>query len=195
MESIEDINKKIYYCERCPGMASLPLPMYITENFKGIVFIARNPGVAKPEHGDFSNQTHLQRFEYNELIKRYEDGLKKSNVGRFYARILEKLNISFDSIAITNICKCATPENRMLNKDEINNCISHLKEQLHHIPHRKIIVFGGLAEEIMKKHFNYSFLVAPHPTYLEKYAHPSMRVLWVDTIVKYINEKGLGDYL
>lgn len=171
MEKVIELSKQIFKCRKCSEAASLPLPMFVTPQFKGIVFCGRNPGVAKAEHGEYSNETHTKEFPYEEWIKRYESGLKNSNVGKFYIQILNKIGLSFDQIAITNICKCVFANNRELKDEEICNCLPWLKEQLYLLHPKKVVVFGGQSKKtLIEEKLPYNILYSKHPSYYEVYA-------------------------
>lgn len=69
--------------------------------------------------------------------------------GRLLTNMLNKVGIDRSKIFITSILKCRPPHNRKPRKDEIENCIGYLIEQLEVIKPKVIVLLGLVAIECL----------------------------------------------
>ena len=65
--------------------------------------------------------------------------------GILLTKILKSINLTRDNIFITNIIHCRPPNNRDPKDDEVSACIDYLKEQIHIIQPKVIVLLGAVA--------------------------------------------------
>lgn len=67
--------------------------------------------------------------------------------GRLLSRLLEEAGIERDEVYITNVVKCRPPKNRTPSKEEVQECIPYLREQVKVIAPRVIVCLGATASK------------------------------------------------
>lgn len=62
-----------------------------------------------------------------------------------FRKMLAAIDLSIDSVYITSILKCMVPEEHTITVPEITNCLHYLKQQIHHIKPRLMVILGDTA--------------------------------------------------
>ena len=65
--------------------------------------------------------------------------------GKYLASVLEKNGMNRDSLYITNIVKCRTPQNRKPTDEEIKSCLPVLVKEIKKVKPRLIVLLGKVA--------------------------------------------------
>ncbi len=134
---IEELNKEIFNCNRCP--------LYLSKtNYV--------PGDGNPE----SNILFI-----GEAPGREEDIKGKPFVGKA-GKILEEninkiLNLDREKVFITNVIKCRPPNNRDPKEEEIKSCSIWLIKQLEIIKPSLIITLGNHSTKFIFEYFGLKF--------------------------------------
>lgn len=132
-QSLEEMNKIISKCRKCPLGQTRTKFVFGDGNPKAdIMVIGEAPG-------------------------RDEDMQGKPFVGRagqLLTKILESINLSRDEVFIGNIIKCRPPNNRRPTTEEVNHCEPYLQKQIEMINPQFIIALGLTAVDTLlkKKH-------------------------------------------
>jgi uracil-DNA glycosylase len=129
-ESIEQLDKKICDCKKCP----------LAKTRTNFVF-----GVGNPK---------AEAVVVGEAPGRDEDLQGKPFVGRagqLLTDILKAINFTRDEVYICNILKCRPPENRNPLPEEIIQCEPYLMKQLELINPRLILAVGSFAAQTLLK--------------------------------------------
>jgi uracil-DNA glycosylase family 4 len=140
--TIEEIKQEVNECIKCKNLIHCKdanmTPAIMDHMNASVLFILQNPGVPLDE----------------ERGKSYEDVLINSRQGKiFLNKFLEKTNLKYEDIYWSNICKCPSPENRSLEKEEMDNCYNVLVKQLQLLKNIKtIIIMGKQAIDYIKEH-------------------------------------------
>jgi DNA polymerase II len=139
---IETIKKEVNECAKCPNLlhckANGMAPAIMEHSQAKILFILQNPGVALED----------------EKGKSYESVLWNSLQGQqFLAKFLGKMGLTYADICWSNICKCPSPDNRPLEKEEMDNCFPFLQRQIDLLPElTHIVIMGKQAIDYIKEH-------------------------------------------
>lgn len=129
-DSIEDLNKKICDCKKCP----------LSKTRTNFVFGVGNP--------------NAEVVIVGEAPGRDEDLQGKPFVGRagqLLTDILKAINFTREEVYICNILKCRPPENRNPLPEEIYHCEPYLMKQLELIKPRLILAVGSFAGQTLLK--------------------------------------------
>ena len=129
-ESIDELNKNICECKKCP----------LAKTRTNFVFGTGNPNTDVVVVG--------------EAPGRDEDAQGKPFVGRagqLLTDILKAINFTRDEVFICNILKCRPPENRNPFPEEIFHCEPYLMKQLELIKPRLILAVGTFAGQTLLK--------------------------------------------
>jgi len=144
---MQELEKQIFDCEKCHRLRSVsPTPwphVYFgkPENLS-LMIVMRNPGLENDP-----NKIGLQKFKDT-----YKDMWLKCRVGKYLLETLGK-EIVMQKMFFCNICKCSSPSNSQLEKEEIENCKPYLEKQIEIIKPKVILSFGGEANAVMKSMF------------------------------------------
>jgi len=138
--SIETLEQEIYNCNKCVDMIDARLYPMPNLRIGGKVdrlfmFIGENPGAPLPGESDIVKS-------HNDFKKSYEQTFQMCKMGKFIKYILDHLNYTWEDVIMTNICKCATPNNRKINDEEMNNCSIFLNKQIDIFEPKYIITMG-----------------------------------------------------
>lgn len=128
--SIDDLNKNICECKKCP----------LAKTRTNFVFGTGNP--------------NSDVVVVGEAPGRDEDAQGKPFVGRagqLLTDILKAINFTRDEVFICNILKCRPPENRNPLPEEIFHCEPYLMKQLELIKPRLILAVGTFAGQTLLK--------------------------------------------
>jgi uracil-DNA glycosylase len=126
-----------------------------------LFIIGQNPGL------EYKNSIK----DENEYILKYKELWWKSRFGTYIRE-----NIGNDIIKkymfFTNLCKCSSPKNSALLKDEINNCSPYLLQQIKLIKPSLILTFSAVAKNALNEYKNIKLfenikiINFYHPSYL-----------------------------
>lgn len=129
-ESIDELDKKICECKKCP----------LSKTRTNFVYGAGNP--------------NAEVVVVGEAPGREEDLQGKPFVGRagqLLTDILKAINFTRDEVYICNILKCRPPENRNPLPEEIYHCEPYLMKQLELIKPKLILAVGSFAGQTLLK--------------------------------------------
>lgn len=79
----------------------------------------------------------------------YFRALNNSETGKCLQKIIERSNLGFEDIYLTNVFKCFLTDDRNPTQDEYNNCLSIFEKQVDKFSPRKIVVFGQPAYNLL----------------------------------------------
>lgn len=65
--------------------------------------------------------------------------------GQFLTKMIQAMGYTRDDIFIANICKCRPPNNRTPQPEEMRACLPFLREQIHIVHPKVIVLLGGTA--------------------------------------------------
>jgi len=131
---LSNLAKQIFKCDKCSDLRKvtpIPYPHIFFCNSPDILCIGRNPGL---QH-DYS-EVKIKEF-YDLYHARWLD----SHAGKYMLKNFGE-NFVFNRMIWCNVCKCSSPNNRTLTKEEVSNCKIFLKKQFKIIKPRMIIAFG-----------------------------------------------------
>lgn len=158
---MKDLEKAILSCEKCKRLRSVsrtPWPhVYFgkPENLT-IMIVMRNPGLENDP-----DKIGLDKFK-----ETYLDLWLRCRVGKYLLETLGR-KVVMQNMFFCNICKCSSPNNSALEKDEIANCMPYLQRQIEIIKPKVILSFGGEAHPVVQSVAGdipvHTFL---HPSYL-----------------------------
>ena len=102
----------------------------------------------------------------------YELTFSRTQTGQIIVRMLKMCGYTLDDVFITNIFKCLLPNDRAPARQEYENCLLLLREQIADFSPRGILVFGEKPSELMfngkkSQHENYEGIpafVSVHPS-------------------------------
>jgi len=137
-QDLYELNKKIWKCRRCSRLFSPSQPGYFPDNLE-ILFIGRNPGQLYVRKSGWNDYDFIDIQDFDKFQKEYYLGLKESPVGKFILRIMPKEIIW----GLTNICKCRSPNDSLLSKEEIENCRFYLQQQILISKPKSIVIMGS----------------------------------------------------
>lgn len=148
MKKIDMLNENIYK-ESIDGQK-----IFFPGSFGGqeILFVGQNPGY--PDKNDEQSvKLHTHKFkDYKEFLIEHEISYRKCKYYKFiskFSRLFEiKANCQF---SFTNLVKFSKINNEALTKEEIDQNITMLKEQIGLFKPKKIISFGKDAHEALNK--------------------------------------------
>jgi len=140
--SIETLEQDIYNCNKCKEMVEArlyPMPnLRIGDKIqRSFMFIGENPGAPLPNEREIIKS-------HNDFKKSYEQTFQMCKMGKFIKYILDDLGYGWEDIIMTNICKCATPNNRKINEEEIQNCSLYLDKQISIFNPKYIVTLGSI---------------------------------------------------
>ena len=124
MNNLEAIKQQVIKCTKCDLCKTRTNSVPGKGNFKSdVVFVGEAPG-------------------------RNEDKEAEPFVGAAGKRLttaLEEIEISRDSVYITNVVKCRPPNNRIPSTIERNTCIAYLNQEIDIIKPKIICILGNTA--------------------------------------------------
>jgi uracil-DNA glycosylase len=141
---LQRLEKAILNCNVCTRLREVtPIPyphIYYGDPEKLDIFmLMRNPGL-EHSYTEVQSQEFLETYKKNWLI---------CNVGKYVENIFGK-DFIMNRMFFVNICKCSSPSNSKLNKEEIINCRNFLNIQLDIIKPKVILSFGAEANAFIK---------------------------------------------
>lgn len=160
---ITNLENEIFNCVKCERLRSVsptPWPHVYFGNIDdlSLMVVMRNPGLENDP-----NKIGLQEFKDN-----YKDLWLRCRVGKYLLENLGK-NIVMHSMFFCNICKCSSPDNSALERNEINNCCDYLKRQIEIIKPKVILAFGMPAQQtVADMDLNIPVEKFYHPSYLSR---------------------------
>jgi len=156
-----NLEKKILFCNKCPRLRSVtPYPMphiiYNREIKEKLFCIGRNPGL---EH-DYTN------VYFDDFMSIYHKRWWICRLGRYLRRCFGDYFV-MNYIFFTNVCKCSSPNNSELKREEMLNCFPFLEEQIEIIKPIAILVFGKTISDFLNKNLKVDVPVFNlyHPSY------------------------------
>ena len=96
-----------------------------------------------------------------------------ASIGKYVNTILKSACYDLYDVFWTNVIKCPPPYYRDPTKNEINNCILYLQQQIDLIKPAVIICFGRYAKYVFENSLVSTkaiVILTYHPTYLKRYA-------------------------
>jgi uracil-DNA glycosylase len=176
---LRELNKSIYDCTKCTNLEDTigyPLPMCIGDNSDfSILVVGQNPGMAIRSN-DVMWKAYSEKLAFDELLARYKESLRVSIIISFMKKYLQ---LDFDDLLWTNICKCVYKDNRAPTQEELQHGKQHLLEQLDIIKDdlKIIITLGkpaalalGISPKMqpeIEKVGSYNILPLFHPTFVK----------------------------
>lgn len=135
MRDLEKLEKRIIECRRCPQLRvnPYPFPHVLYGNNPKVLIVGRNPGI---EHD------YAEIEDKEEYLKIYYERFWVCNVGKYLRKRLSDEFIK-NHVIFTNICKCASPNNRAPTYKEIGNCSSYLMRLIKIVSPKIIISLGA----------------------------------------------------
>jgi len=172
LDELRILEDDIFHCNKCSSVLKdrlYPMPGFSGSNVK-LMVIGINPGPPQPGELDL-----LKSLNYD-YRAHYKIGIQKCLIGKFLEKTFDKLHITWDDIYLTNIIKCATPNARMPNIDEINNCKPYIIRQIRLLKPKNFLFLGKLPIKVFNldinlmevKTFNSQIIALPHPTYIRR---------------------------
>ena len=140
--NVNELKKQVSECTKCKDLLhckeNLMCPAIMSHLNAEIMIIGTNPGVGLEE----------------ERNRSYENVLINSRQGKmFLTPLLEKLNLDYQKICWSNICKCPTHNNRPITFEEAHNCYHFLQEQINMLSNLKVVVvLGNIAKDYVLTH-------------------------------------------
>jgi len=153
-DKLKLLSKEVFSCKKCARLYPLrKIASLGFGNFNSkIMMIAQNPGIP------------LER----EFGLDYGDVLKNSKMGKYLTKVLHVADLTWKDIYYTNICKCPSPNNSIINENEIKNCSEYLIQQINELQPKIIITLGKIAENNLPRSCKLLFTTYNwyHPAYL-----------------------------
>jgi DNA polymerase len=127
-DSLEEIKKKIFNCQRCRLHLSRKNIVFGVGNRRAkLLIVGEAPGLEE----DIKGEPFVGK------------------AGELLTRMLKAIEINRDEVYITNVVKCRPPENRNPQKDEISSCREYLNKQLNIIKPKIILALGNFAAQTL----------------------------------------------
>jgi len=163
----KNLENNILSCNKCSRLRSLmlyPAPhVYYTDiNKLKLFIIGQNPGL------EYKN--NIKNKE--EYVLKYRELWWKSRFGTYIRESIGN-DIIKQYMFFTNACKCSSPKNSALTKEEKLNCSPYLIQQINLIKPKLILTFSSVAKDIIKQNIsdinditNIKIFNFYHPSYL-----------------------------
>ena len=71
----------------------------------------------------------------------------KSKFDLFFNNLLSKVDISKRDYYFTNLCKTSIPKNLKLTEEQVQHCLSHLKEEIKEVKPQIIVLLGSICRD------------------------------------------------
>lgn len=132
------LNKEIWLCRKCPRFNFVSMPGYFPDKLE-VLFIGRNPGQLHKRTSGWDDNLFVNLWSFDDFQKMYMQGLFEAPLGKYINSLVR------DTIVwgLTNICKCRTPDNLPLAKEEIETCRQFLIDQILLSKPKIIVTFGA----------------------------------------------------
>ncbi|MCD6158814.1 MAG: uracil-DNA glycosylase [Euryarchaeota archaeon] len=135
-ESLNDIERDIKNCKRCPLYKERTNPVPGEGGFKKkIMFIGEAPG----KNEDLQGRPFVGK------------------AGELLDRLMSEIGLSRDDVYITNVIKCRPPNNREPNDSEIIACRTYLIRQINALKPKIIVCLGRISSRVIAQMFNIQF--------------------------------------
>lgn len=137
------IEREIRACNKCSKLREVtPMVMphiYYNGNLNKLKLfvVARNPGL----------ENDTSKIHFDDFMEYYKKAWWECKLGKYLRKNLGD-NIVKEKMFFTNVCKCSSPNNRALDKEEISNCCNFLIRQLRSINPEIIITLGKEATDV-----------------------------------------------
>lgn len=168
MNGLKELENGIFECNKCKRLrevtpCSWPHIYFGKRKDLSLMIVMRNPGLEND-----ANKIGLAEFK-NNYLKLWLN----CRVGKYLIKNLGK-DIVMNKMFFCNICKCSSPNNSILKKDEIENCKSFLEKQIHFIQPKVIISFGAEANTALKSMFLHGIplFTMLHPSFISRHGDP-----------------------
>jgi DNA polymerase len=124
--SVEDLNKQICECQKCPlGATRTKFVFGVGNPNATLMFIGEAPGADEDAQGE-------------PFVGR---------AGQLLTKIIEAINFKRSDVYICNILKCRPPNNRKPTSEESETCKPYLKKQIELVKPKVIVCLGLTAAE------------------------------------------------
>ncbi|MFH1613259.1 MAG: uracil-DNA glycosylase family protein, partial [bacterium] len=188
-ELLNNVSDKIINCNKCYRLREItkyPMPHIYYNNLSkvNIFIVGQNPGT----------ENNYSKVKIENFIKKYHDLWWECRVGKY---IRKEFGDDFlkEKIFFTNICKCSSPKNSKLEKEEVENCKQFLLDQLKIIRPKIIITLGNEAEETINSldlFDKVNIINLFHPSYFRYNNDPDLIKIQSNKIKK-IKEQFIND--
>jgi len=149
-EELEKLYRQIDDCKRCPlGNLDVNKPprLRLKEGTKPIFIVSQNPSVIR-------DTSRLWVWGGLDALPYHFFSIIENEVRKCW---------------ISNLVKCASPQNRCPKASEVKACLPFLKEEIRIIQPQKIIALGKPTSKWLRR-LGYNILVElPHPAYVSRF--------------------------
>lgn len=134
---------------------NIPQPGFVGKNYfkRRILFLDRNPGPPPIENGSYSEREIKYMKCLREIGRRDEANTNHEDIRsafqnyftnhHIYKRVFKDTNLSLDDVAIFNIVKCRTLDNRQPSNKAFENCKElHFEKWIKILNPKKAVYFG-----------------------------------------------------